>query len=498
MNKIRKKIFSIEEQIQLDRTNNNIKKYIELENLKKKLNNSLKNKNTNAVLLKKNIMDYHQIPILYSFLKIFIDALDKFNIRYFLAYGTLLGAVRNNGLIQWDDDIDLHVFDEDKKLLDSYQFKEYIKKLGIESVVTGKAGNSVLKYYDKNSTIVPVLKKRKWLWPFIDIFFVKRQNSNIILSAKRQQKILQTYFLYNDVIPYKKFKFGEYYLNCPNNPYPFLDKTYKDWNKIGQVDWYHIKGISHNKLLKNKKFKLTTNGIPATPLPSYNFYKPIIPLYDWPWSKIYVINLETRIDRKVKIKIECDKNYISSFDIFEKAFDEHELPTIDKLVNQKMIHKNSFNSYMNKEELVKYLTTTKIFKDILRKRYDYSLIMDDTIFFSKNFKKKLNSLWKILPKYFDILYLGVIQTTNNKNSKLINKGKNVELYEVTDETCGSFAYIVNKRIAKEWIKDCFPINQTTDMRLETLIHRIKTDSHKNNNTNLKAYFIKPNIIKTLI
>ena len=82
MNKIRKKIFSIEEQIQLDRTNNNIKKYIELENLKK-LNNSLKNKNTNAVLLKKNIMDYHQIPILYSFLKIFIDALDKFNIDIF-------------------------------------------------------------------------------------------------------------------------------------------------------------------------------------------------------------------------------------------------------------------------------------------------------------------------------------------------------------------------------------------------------------------------------
>ncbi len=53
----------------------------------------------------------------------FFDSIcKKLNINYFLAYGTLLGAIRHNGFIPWDDDVDVMLFRKDlSKLLSYYE-----------------------------------------------------------------------------------------------------------------------------------------------------------------------------------------------------------------------------------------------------------------------------------------------------------------------------------------------------------------------------------------
>lgn len=78
----------------------------------------------------KEITELHDIQ---SIRLSMVGKIDEFcseaGIRYFLAYGTLIGGIRHQGFIPWDDDIDLWMLRPDFDRFES-EFPQWAKSRG--------------------------------------------------------------------------------------------------------------------------------------------------------------------------------------------------------------------------------------------------------------------------------------------------------------------------------------------------------------------------------
>ncbi len=103
----------------------------------------------------------------YDYLSKFFDSHD---LQWCGAYGTVLGAVRHQGLIPWDDDIDLYMKRADYEKLMSFQ--EELKKDGYELISAYNELNSkfYIKLVNRSTTIVADKYEPIDVGVFVDIF----------------------------------------------------------------------------------------------------------------------------------------------------------------------------------------------------------------------------------------------------------------------------------------------------------------------------------------
>ena len=213
----------------------------------------------------------------------------KHNIPYWLEGGALLGAVRHEGFIPWDDDIDIQILRKDyKKLLKILQ-KDLPDNLVVPSRETDEMYmDRMMKIRDLNSFVTLTQGKRgKYEGIFIDVFAMDYVNPlNYILykcilyrhlRRKKKEKITSidnlknelnkpnckvknillnilyiltdsigavrfsnylTYekalvfdgdlFYYKDIFPLSKICFEKYEFNAPNNIDNFLIASFGD------------------------------------------------------------------------------------------------------------------------------------------------------------------------------------------------------------------------------------------------------------------------------
>ena len=230
--------------------------------------------------INKFIIDKSIAKKLYKMLNDISHLFEKNNIQYWIDGGTLLGAVRHKGLIPWDDDLDISILYKDRIKVMKIKKKLESKGLGLVKTYYG------YKIYDLNGTLIkhnrwtehkrkfkeknPHIKSRKdisryasktykkskkieykdYKYPFMDIFFTKIENNNIVYLKSRWKKCLQNK---KTLFPLKRYKFFNFYVFGPNDYRLYLNNCYgKKWNEIGIISYNH----KLEKMIKPVKFKL--------------------------------------------------------------------------------------------------------------------------------------------------------------------------------------------------------------------------------------------------
>ena len=215
----------------------------------------------NFDIIKREGLIYTDSDIIYKIYKMIyiVDRiLNIYNIDYWMEGGTLLGALRHQGIIPWDEDADIQILDKDEYKLE--ELKPIFNKFGYSMDKTWWG----YKIYPSDGIII---KDFNWKYPGLDIFVAEIfKDDDIKLRYKypqAQERFSKCFSYYKDIYPLKRYKFGSFEINGPNNPYTYLNSCYgNDWYDIAYMEYNHEKEIPYEK---NKIFLTDFDRIPALP-----------------------------------------------------------------------------------------------------------------------------------------------------------------------------------------------------------------------------------------
>lgn len=119
-------------------------------------------------------------------------------LRYYIVAGTMLGAVRHNGFIPWDDDIDVGMPRADYEKLKEIVKKDNYGKYRFEFPLSGNREYSYIsaKMYDTETTFIEKIRKPIKRGIYIDIFPLDGVGNTEEEAKKNYKQFYRYYTLY--------------------------------------------------------------------------------------------------------------------------------------------------------------------------------------------------------------------------------------------------------------------------------------------------------------
>jgi hypothetical protein len=164
------------------------------------------------------------------------SGLEKFNVQYIMCGGTLLGAVREGGLIKHDYDLDFSVFPNSRK-----QFFDFVKhaqkhpecglKVTLQLPIVVKFSPIVPRHISKavgfNRKDVPN--------PTADVFMLEpRRGGGFKIVGNQWPK---WYWKRGEVFPLQRLSFNGMMWPAPSKPEKMLERYYGEWKTPVFYEW---------------------------------------------------------------------------------------------------------------------------------------------------------------------------------------------------------------------------------------------------------------------
>ncbi|MCF8357667.1 MAG: LicD family protein [Prolixibacteraceae bacterium] len=186
-------------------------------------------------------------------------ALRDNNIQYWLDFGTLLGAIRENDFIKHDNDIDIGILHADySKNIELAMEKEGFKKIRQFEINNGKDGlEQAYSYKGVNIDFFYYLSDEKKIWTHI---FDTLPNETFHSTVKKRGGLIPIRVEHKSQ-PLKNFTFQKISTFVPLNSENYLKEYYNNW-RVPTKDWIPERDSPAVKILNNEFGTFTTFQVP--------------------------------------------------------------------------------------------------------------------------------------------------------------------------------------------------------------------------------------------